>query len=89
MFLTGSYDHKVNLYDIRCNDVVLTADHGHPVESVVMFPGGGLVISAGKPLFQAAEIYVNDVLSESKRTSIACDIGIICTHISEAVRDYG
>jgi len=46
----------VNLYDIRCNDVVLTADHGYPVESVVMFPGGGLVISAGKTRFFAAAI---------------------------------
>jgi len=44
----GSYDHMVCLFDTRCNSSVLKIDHGSPVESVVMFPGGGIVASAGK-----------------------------------------
>jgi len=43
----GSYDHSVHLFDTRCNSSVLRIDHGSPVESVVMFPGGGIVASAG------------------------------------------
>jgi len=43
----GSYDHTVRLFDTRCNSSVLRIDHGSPVESVVMFPGGGIVASAG------------------------------------------
>jgi hypothetical protein len=40
--------------------VVLSANHGHPVESVVMFPGGGLVISAGQYLYGHIKL-LNDV----------------------------
>jgi len=43
----GSYDHTVRLFDTRCKSSVLQIDHGSPVESVVMFPGGGIVASAG------------------------------------------
>ncbi|XP_072050689.1 U3 small nucleolar RNA-associated protein 15 homolog [Amphiura filiformis] len=47
MWLTGSYDHKVKLFDTRTKKSVLTVEHGHPVESVVMFPAGGIFLSAG------------------------------------------
>ncbi|XP_013414421.1 U3 small nucleolar RNA-associated protein 15 homolog [Lingula anatina] len=45
--VSGSYDHTVKLYDTRTDTSVLTVDHGQPVESVLMYPGGGLFISAG------------------------------------------
>lgn len=45
--IVGSYDHTVRLFDTRCNTSVLRCDNGSPVESVVMFPGGGIVASAG------------------------------------------
>ncbi|XP_022110346.1 U3 small nucleolar RNA-associated protein 15 homolog [Acanthaster planci] len=47
IWLTGSYDHKVKLFDLRTQASVLTLDHGHPVESVLMFPGGGMFLSSG------------------------------------------
>lgn len=47
ILVTGSYDHTVRLFDTRCKTSVLQIDHGSPVESVVMFPGGGIVASAG------------------------------------------
>jgi len=47
MCYIGSYDHTVRLFDTRCSSSVLRIDHGSPVESVVMFPGGGIVASAG------------------------------------------
>ena len=48
MWLTGSYDHKVKLFDLRSQSSVMTLDHGHPVESVLMFPGGGMFLSSGR-----------------------------------------
>ncbi|XP_033634778.1 U3 small nucleolar RNA-associated protein 15 homolog [Asterias rubens] len=47
IWLTGSYDHKVKLFDLRSKASVMTLDHGHPVESVLMFPGGGMFLSSG------------------------------------------
>ncbi|NXC27891.1 UTP15 protein, partial [Campylorhamphus procurvoides] len=47
VFLTGSYDHTVKVFDARTKGSVMTIDHGHPVESVLLFPSGGLVVSAG------------------------------------------
>lgn len=43
----GSYDHTVKLWDCRTKDCAMTLNHGHPVESVIMFPGGSLIASAG------------------------------------------
>ncbi|KAK6173701.1 hypothetical protein SNE40_017107 [Patella caerulea] len=47
MVLTGSYDHKAKLFDTRVPESVLTVDHGYPVESVLMFPNGGIFMTAG------------------------------------------
>ncbi|XP_025077291.1 U3 small nucleolar RNA-associated protein 15 homolog [Pomacea canaliculata] len=47
IFLTGSYDHKAKLFDTRREASVLTVEHGHPVESVLMFPSGNIFMTAG------------------------------------------
>uniref|UniRef100_A0A8C5TMQ6 U3 small nucleolar RNA-associated protein 15 homolog n=1 Tax=Malurus cyaneus samueli TaxID=2593467 RepID=A0A8C5TMQ6_9PASS len=47
VFITGSYDHTVKLFDARTKSSVMTIEHGHPVESVLLFPSGGLLVSAG------------------------------------------
>lgn len=44
---TGSYDHTVKLYDARTETSVLSVDHGQPVESVLVYPSGSLLLSAG------------------------------------------
>lgn len=43
----GSYDHTVKLFDTRVKNSVMTIEHGQPVESVLLFPSGGLLVSAG------------------------------------------
>lgn len=43
----GSYDHTVKLFDARTKSSVMTIEHGQPVESVLLFPSGGLLVSAG------------------------------------------
>lgn len=47
LFLTGSYDHTLKLFDTRTDKSVLSMDHGQPVESVLLYPSEGLVVSAG------------------------------------------
>ncbi|XP_068166204.1 U3 small nucleolar RNA-associated protein 15 homolog [Antennarius striatus] len=47
LFITGSYDHTVKLFDARVDKSVMTMNHGHPVESVLLYPSEGLLVSAG------------------------------------------
>lgn len=47
VFFAGSYDHTVKLFDARTKHSVMTIEHGQPVESVLLFPSGGLLVSAG------------------------------------------
>ncbi|NXT49617.1 UTP15 protein, partial [Pluvianellus socialis] len=47
VLFVGSYDHTVKLFDARMKSSVMTIDHGQPVESVLLFPSGGLLVSAG------------------------------------------
>ncbi|CAC5394696.1 UTP15 [Mytilus coruscus] len=47
IILTGSYDHTVKMWDTRTQDCAMSVNHGHPVESVLMFPSGGIFMSAG------------------------------------------
>lgn len=54
----GSYDHTVKLWDKRTKDCALSINHGAPVESLLMFPGGGLIASAG-----GNQLKIWDVLS--------------------------
>lgn len=47
LFITGSYDHKIKVFDARMDKSVLAMDHGQPVESLLLFPSEGLLVSAG------------------------------------------
>nr|XP_034956025.1 U3 small nucleolar RNA-associated protein 15 homolog [Zootoca vivipara] len=47
LFVTGSYDHTVKVFDARAEKSVMTIEHGQPVESVNLFPSGGLLVTAG------------------------------------------
>ncbi|KAG8598544.1 hypothetical protein GDO81_002651 [Engystomops pustulosus] len=47
LFVTGSYDHSVKVFDARTEQSVMTMQHEQPVESVLLFPSGGLLVSAG------------------------------------------
>ncbi|XP_070599246.1 U3 small nucleolar RNA-associated protein 15 homolog [Erythrolamprus reginae] len=47
LFVTGSYDHTVKVYDTRTDKSILRIEHGQPVESVNLFPSEGLLVTAG------------------------------------------
>ncbi|KAJ8714602.1 hypothetical protein PYW07_002827 [Mythimna separata] len=62
IILSGGYDHAVKLYDCRSNEVVLSVNHGSPVESALFLPSGGIFISAG-----GTEIKVWDIFNGGKQ----------------------
>ena len=47
LILSGSYDHKLILWDLRTGTAVWECDHGHPIETLLMFPSGGMGVTAG------------------------------------------
>ncbi|XP_010523999.1 PREDICTED: protein SLOW WALKER 1 [Tarenaya hassleriana] len=49
VFVTGSYDHTVKVWDMRVESSrwVAEINHGKPVENVVYLPSGGLIATAG------------------------------------------
>ncbi|GAV79060.1 LOW QUALITY PROTEIN: WD40 domain-containing protein/UTP15_C domain-containing protein, partial [Cephalotus follicularis] len=49
MFVTGSYDHRVKVWDVRVDNSrsVMEVNHGAPVEDVIYLPSGGLIATAG------------------------------------------
>ncbi|XP_065834126.1 U3 small nucleolar RNA-associated protein 15 homolog [Oscarella lobularis] len=66
LFLTGSYDHTVHLWDRRSGSCVVQVDHGAPVDAVLMFPSGTACISAGGNV-----IKVWDVVQGGRRIAAA------------------
>nr|XP_007144576.1 hypothetical protein PHAVU_007G167300g [Phaseolus vulgaris]ESW16570.1 hypothetical protein PHAVU_007G167300g [Phaseolus vulgaris] len=49
VFITGSYDHIVKLWDVRVrgSKSSVQVNHGAPVEDAVFLPSGGIVATAG------------------------------------------
>lgn len=47
LILTGSYDHTVKLIDTRTQKIVISVDHGEPIESILMFASSNMIISCG------------------------------------------
>lgn len=59
--LSGGYDNTVNMFDTRTETVVLSVNHGSPVESLIFLPSGGTFLSAG-----GTDIKIWDALAGGK-----------------------
>lgn len=47
VILSGSYDGTVKMYDTRTENVLMSVEHGSPVESLLFLPSGGIFLTAG------------------------------------------
>ena len=75
---TGSYDHKIKLWDLKTKECVHTFDHGAPVEAMVVLPGNALLVSAG-----STSIKVWDVVKRTLvHTSVNHTKTITCLAVS-------
>lgn len=62
--LSGSYDHHAKVFDLRTADPVVTVNHGAPVESVLMFPTGGVFLTAGGPHIRVWDVVAGRILAQ-------------------------
>lgn len=72
--VAGSYDHTVKLFDARTKSSVMTIEHGHPVESVLLFPSGGLLVSAGNSIRANKYLFCDPHLRNTSATFFLCAV---------------
>ena len=48
IYCSGSFDHKLRLWDVRSRECTAVFDHGAPVECILPFPNGTAVITSGR-----------------------------------------
>ena len=85
VFVTGSYDHTVKLWDARASrhgegscECVRTFDHGAPVEALAVVGGGSILVSAGGTRLRAWDLLAGSCLIDVKAhaktvTALAAD----------------
>lgn len=61
---TAGYDHFIKLWDVRMRECISTFDHGHPVESLIFYPSGTSLASAGANTIKLWDIMSGKVFQE-------------------------
>ena len=91
MWLTGSYDHTVRMWDRRTQASVMTVNHGYPVEDILVFPSGGLCVSAGHNVVKIWDILAGGRLvaafSNHQKTITSLCFDGQCTRLLSASLD--
>ncbi len=62
IFLTGSYDHSVKIWDLSSKNLIMTIDHGFPVENALFSSSGNMVITCGGKFIKFWDISVGGSL---------------------------
>lgn len=85
LYLSGSYDTTVKLWDARASGneashQVMSFNHGHPVESILVHPSGTTAISAGGPVIKIWDLLMGSstplkTLSNHQKTVTALSWG--------------
>lgn len=65
LFLSGSYDGFVRLYDAQKKELILSLNHGSPVEAVVLASDGRIAISAGGNVVKIWDLIAGGQLLQS------------------------
>lgn len=87
---SGSYDHTLKVFDARTDKSVMTMEHGQPVESLLLYPSEGLLVSAGSlpkdQLYSHLSVLCNQTYntachSISETAKIICENNILKQHI--------
>lgn len=78
MWVSGSYDHTVKIWDTRTRQATITHDHGFAVEDVLVLPSGGLIVSAGDNQIKVWDVLAGKLLHcfsnhQKAITSLALD----------------
>jgi len=61
---SAGYDHCIKLWDVRMRECISTFDHGHPVESIVFYPSGTSLASAGANTIKLWDVMSGRVFQE-------------------------
>jgi len=74
VWVTGSYDHSIKLWDVRTRENVNSFNHGAPVEDVLTFPNGSVVVSAGGPTVKIWDTLSGRVIQtlENHQKTVTC-----------------
>lgn len=93
LVLAGSYDHTVKLFDLRANECVMSMTHdSSPVESVLLFPGDGLAVSAGGNTLKIWDLVgggrVVNSLSNHQKTITSLALDASCTRLLTGSLDH-
>ncbi|KAI8807889.1 WD40-repeat-containing domain protein [Cladochytrium replicatum] len=89
---SGSYDHTVRVWDSRSKSGVLKVDHGAPVESIVVMPGGSLIASAGSNNIKIWDINAGgrliQTLSNNQKTVTTLSLNVAGTRLLSGSLDH-
>mgnify|MGYP001083433801 FL=1 len=56
VWFSGGYDHKIIGWDLRTNSSIFTMDHADQLESLLPYPNGTTLVSAGGPNMQVWDL---------------------------------
>ena len=55
--MSASYDHTLRLWDARTGSCVLICDNETPIEDCLLFPSGGMCVSAGGNIIKIWDMF--------------------------------
>ncbi|XP_031120094.1 protein SLOW WALKER 1 [Ipomoea triloba] len=94
MFISGSYDHTVQVWDVRVmnSGSVMKINHGKPVEDVIYLPSGGLIATAGGNSVKIWDVIgggglLHEMESHNKTVTSLC-VGRIGKETGEEANQY-
>lgn len=91
-FITGSYDHKIKIWNIEDNySLVMAIDNGAPIEDLLVSANGSIIIAAGSNMIKFWDISAGGNLIHSmsphQKTITSIVLNSDCSHLITAGLD--